>query len=304
MPKPIINLIIMSSFIAILVLSSSGCTTPLNHIGAFSKATADLSKQAASAYEKVNETTIERRINGIAAEVGTSPDDDTFNKLIGGTNLEVRVALLRGIEKYADALGDLASADFRKDIDAATKDLYGALGNLQKSYMAATKSQAPLTNDNLAIIATAVDAIGTTIVEERRRDALRTVVIQANPTIQKSMELFKKELPMLKELIMLNLDTIYTEKVKAYQKEGKNVNFEKRVGMLREIRSSYDQMEASKILIENLSIAATRISDAHNILYVTVEKNEFTSKELVNEIKKMAELAKTIKEFNEELKEQ
>lgn len=280
-----------------------GCTTPLNHIGAFSQATADLSKQAAAAYDEVNNTTIERRINDIAAETGTSPDDDTFDAVIGGSNLKTRIALLKGIESYARALSSLSSADFRKEIDSASKDLYGALGKLQDTYATITKNPSPLSTENLAIIATAVDAIGTALAEERRRDALRTVVIQSNPIIQRSMDLFKEEISLLMDFIISNLDTIYTEKLKAYQKESKNLNFNSRVSRLRDVRLSYERMNTTRYLLENLAKASTKIATAHQTLYENVVRNEFTSKELVQEIRDVAELAKTIKEFNDKLKE-
>lgn len=287
--------------IAILLICT-GCTTSLNHIGVFSRATADLSKNAAAAYEEVNNTTIERRISDIAAETGTSPDDDTFGAVVGGIDWRARIDLLKGIEAYARALSDLSSADFRKEIDAASKDLYGALGKLQETYATIAKRSSPLTQDNLVSIATAVDAIGTTLAEERRREALRTVVIQANPTIQRSMELFREEISLLKEFVVSNLDTIYTEKLKAYQRESKSLNFNSRVSRLRDVRAAYERMADTRTLLENLTKASAKIATAHQALYENVVRNQFTSKELVNEIKEVAELAKTIQEFNEKLK--
>ncbi len=164
------------------------------------------------------------------------------------------------------------------------------------------KRSSPLTQDNLVSIATAVDAIGTTLAEERRREALRTVVIQANPTIQRSMELFREEISLLKEFVVSNLDTIYTEKLKAYQRESKSLNFNSRVSRLREVRAAYDRMADTRTLLENLTKASAKIATAHQALYENVVRNQFTSKELVNEIKEVAELAKTIQEFNEKLK--
>ena len=279
-----------------------GCATPLNHIGAFSRATADLSKNAASAYEEVNNTTIERRINDIAAETGSTLDEATFGAVVGGVDWRTRIDLLKAIEAYSRALSDLSSADFRKEIDAASKDLYGALGKLQGTYATIAKRPSPLTSDNLASIATAVDAIGTALAEERRREALRTVIIQANPTIQRSMELFREELSLLKDFVVSKLDTIYTEKVKAYQRESKSLNFNSRVSRLRDVRSAYERMADTQALLEHLTKAFAKIATAHQALYENVVRNQFTSKALVSEIKEVAELAKTIKEFNDKLK--
>jgi hypothetical protein len=285
-----------------MLLFGYGCTSSLNHIGAFSQATADLSKQAAAAYAEVNATTIERRINDIAAETGAFPDDATFEALIGGADLRTRIALLEGIEAYARALSGLSSADFRKEIDAASKDLYGALGQLQSTYTAIAREPSPLTSDHFAAIATAVDAIGTRLAEERRREALRTVVIQANPVVQTSMKLFEEEISMLSGFILSNLDTIYTEKIKAYQRESKTLSFNSRVSRLRDVRLSYERMTTTQSLLEKLTKASSKIAEAHQTLYETVLRNQFTSKQLVLAIREVADLAQTIKAFNDKLK--
>ena len=145
----------------------TGCAvTPLNHVGAFSQASAELAKNTADAYAYVNETTIQRKINDVAA-MGNTPEDKVFEGLIDKSGLAIRISLLRGVEDYSKSLGNLASADFRKEIDAASKDLYGSLGELQNTYKVATKEKFPLSGDNLAIIATAIDAIGTAIAENK-----------------------------------------------------------------------------------------------------------------------------------------
>lgn len=278
----------------------TGCSVPLNHIGAFSQASADLAKCAADAYNDVNETTIERRIFDIAA-TEESPDDTIFDKILDDQNLSVRISLLKGVENYSKALGKLASADFRKDIDIATKDLYGSLDGLQNTYATATKKSLPFSKDNFALIATAIDAIGTGMAENKRREALKTVVIQADLSIQESMRLVSEELPMLKEFLSANLDTIWTEKVKAYQKEVHALSFDQRVTKLRDIRKARELSTDSSILIDKLSAAGTKISKAHAVLREAVSNDKFTSEELVAEIKSAVETSKAIKEFHDKL---
>ncbi len=283
------------------LLLASGCATQLNHVGAFSKASADIARCAADAYSAVNETTIERRLADIAADPATTPDVQAFKPLISSTDLGVRISLLKGVEKYADALGDLASADFRKDIDAAAKDLYGALGELQGTYADATGSSLPITNENLAIIATAVDAIGTAIAEKNRRSALRAVVTQADPGIQKAMLLVGDELPEFHSFVLQNLNTVETEMLKAYQKEAPSVSYDVRIERLRSIYRFHQAKEATAQSILDLGAAAKKIADAHALLTKVLSEGRFTSPELVAEIKGLASTAQSFKDFYNKL---
>src|SRR5690606_22922614 len=95
----------LSIFIAALLLALTGCTsTPLNHVGVFSQASAELAKSAADGYEMINNITIERRLSDIASEADRYPNEDTFKQLITGSSLTTRIRLLRAMETYANAL--------------------------------------------------------------------------------------------------------------------------------------------------------------------------------------------------------
>lgn len=285
-----------------LVLSFTGCTTvPSNHIGAFSKASADVANAAASGYEIINNTTIERRLSDIASETNSSPDENTFKGIVTDSNLAIRIKLLKGVESYAKALGDLASADFRKDIDAASKDLYGSLGDLQQTYSKATKTKLPLSDNGLGIIATAVDAIGTAIAEDKRRIALKTVVIQSDPSIQQAMKLVSEELPELSEFSEANIKAIFTDKVKAYQHESNKLKYEERVTELNNVRKTYDLAEVTSGLLNNLVASGKKIALAHTALRKAVEADKFTSPELVSNIKELVAFAKSTKEFHDKI---
>lgn len=301
MKKSILRQVMVSAAISAIALFWAGCTVPLNHVGAFSQASADLAKQAADAYEYVNETTIEQHIFDIAADPNLSPDDGTFDKPVVDSDLAARIAVLRGVENYAKALGNLASADFRKEIDTASKDLYGALGKLQNTYASIKKEPLPLSDRNLAIIATAVDVIGTTITEKQRRAALKAIVIQTDLSIQNAMKLVCSEMPALKSLVLVNLDTIWTEKVKAYQNEVMELSFDQRVERLRDIRKSYERTKTATSLLDCIVSASKKISDTHTALREAVEAGKFTTEKLVKGIKEIAEFAKSIQEFRDKL---
>jgi hypothetical protein len=292
---------VQKSTLLALILCFVGCASPLNHIGAFSQASADLANTTANSYEFINSSTIDRRLSDIASETNSSPDESTFKGIITDSNLAIRIKLLRGIESYAKALGDLASADFRKDIDAASKDLYGSLGDLQKTYSDATKEELPLSDADLAVIATAVDAIGTAIAEEKRRSALKTVIIQTDPSIQKAMELVSKEISVISEISVANMKAIFTDQVKAYQHESNKLTYERRIAELNNIRKAHDLAEATSGLFKNVVVSSQKIASAHAALLNAVEADQFTSKELVSEIKELVAFSKSTKEFHDKL---
>ncbi|SFM82027.1 hypothetical protein SAMN05421880_13622 [Nitrosomonas nitrosa] len=293
---------LLSIFIAALLLALTGCTsTPLNHVGVFSQASAELAKSAADGYEMINNITIERRLSDIASEADRYPNEDTFKHLITGSSLTTRIRLLRAMETYANALGELASAQFRKEIDAASSNLYGALDQLQETYAKGTQASPPLTDHQLALIATAVDAIGTAIIEEKRRAALKTIIIQADPMIQQAMRLISMELPALSEYAIASKQTIFTDLIKAYQQEAASISYNERIMKLDQIRITYEEVEAISSLFADLITASKRIASAHSTLRLSVAANKFTSPELISEIKSLTAFAKSTQGFHDQL---
>lgn len=285
-----------------LLVLATGCTSvPLNHVGVFSQASADLAKSVADGYEMINSITIERRLSDIASETDRYPNENTFKSLIAGPNLTTRIRLSRGVEAYANALGDLASAEFRKEIDAASKNLYGALDDLQQTYAKSTKANLPLSDDNLALIAIMVDAIGTEIAENKRRAALKAVIIQVNPSIQQAMQLVSVELPELREFSIASKKTVFTDLIKAYQHESLGLTYDERIMKLDQIRIAHKEAEAISDLFNDLIASSKQIASAHATLRRSVEENKFTSRELVNEIKTLASFAKSTQHLHDRL---
>ncbi len=300
---PVLPAIVMA-MLGVCVLLTAGCATSLNHVGALSQASSELARRAADAYDMVNESTIERRIADIAADSKVSPGTETFDKLIGSNELAVRVSLLKGVEKYAGALGELASADFRKEIDTVAKNLYGALGELEETYMSATGSSLPIGNENLAIIATAVDAIGTAIVESKRRSALKTVIIQADPAVQKALSLVGGELPAFREYVLANLNTVETEMLEAYENEAAGIRYAERVERLRDIYAFHKTKAATAQVLLDLGSAGEKIGVAHTSLVQAVQGDKFTSPELVKQIKEVVSLGQSFKDYYDNLREE
>ena len=211
------------------------------------------------------------------------------------------MGLLRLLGDYAKALGDLANADFRRDIDKATTDLYGVLGDLKKTYNKATGQDLSISDSGLVLIAMAVDAIGMAIVEQQRRDAIKRIVIESHDAIQKVSTILKQELPGFADFAQANIETVETEMIKAYQTEVVRLSFSQRIVRLQEIRQQNQAKLAAPSFFGDLGTAAETIGTAHKVLFDAVSQDKFTTRELIQSIREMAEFAKSLQEFHKTL---
>jgi len=281
-----------------------GCARPTTHIAAFSMASEDLAAQAIRGYEVLNETTVQRKIAEVAADPTQLPDENTFVGLLEGKrSLAIRMMALDYLKDYSAALGDLSTADVRADIDEASKDLYGALIGLRDTFKEETGKDAGIGNEDLAIMAAAVDAIGTVVAEAKRRKAIKTIVIRADPAVQNVSTLLRDEVPIFGEFVKANLSTIETEMVKSYQKRAERLTFDQRVRYIGQIRKQHRIAEESGSFFRDLGTAAEMLGSSHAALRKAVQKNKFTTSELVEQIGELADFAKSLRKYYKELLE-
>ena len=291
----------------IIILSAAvlfGCVRPASHIKTFSMASEELATQAMRGYEVLNETTVQRKIAEVAADPEQLPDEDTFVGLLEGSeDLAIRMMALDSLRDYSAALGDLSTADVRPDIDKASKDLYGALVGLRDTFKDITGKDVGIRDEDLAIIATAVDAIGTVIAESKRRAAIKTIVIRVDPAVQNVSKLLKDEIPTFGEFVKANLSTIETEMIKSYQKRAEGLTFDQRVEYIQRIRKQHRITGKSGNFFRDLGTAAEMLGSSYAALRKAVEKNTFTTPELIEQIGELADFAESLREFYRELLE-
>jgi hypothetical protein len=288
----------------VLVLALvAGCSTPppATHIGEFAAATEDLAQQATLAYAQIDELTVERKIVSVASVPGELPDDGTFQGVLSDEQKQVRMVLLDLLGEYAAALGELANAEVGSDVDRAATDLYGSLGRLKSSFATATGRTLPLSDDSIALIATAIDAIGAQIVESKRRSAIKTIVMETNPAIQNVTALLSKELPSLGPIAEVNISTVEADMIVAYGKEASKLQFGQRVDQIEKIRRINQGKLAARGFFSAVGAAAHQVGATHQTLFEAVSQDRFTTRALVVQISELATFAKSIKAFHKKL---
>jgi len=288
-----------------LGLLAAGCSTPSTHVGAFARAAGDASENIQNALRAVDQTTVERKLSDIALSTNRPViTAETFQGLFDEEKqLRPRLAVLEQLEGYANALGNLATADFRKDIDTASKDLYGALAGLAATYTKATGKPLQVDEADLMIVATSIDAIGTVIVEARRQQAIRQIVVKFDPAIQKVSAYLARELPDLySDLVKANLEATSDDLTSAYKREAPSLNYQERMTALRRLGQARQAPRAAPALFAAAGRAAAEIGAAHAALQAAATRRKLTSRELVAHIKTLVATAESIKEFYEKLK--
>lgn len=288
--------------IIICVAVLFGCARPTTHIKAFSMASEELATQAIRGYEVLNETTVQRKIAEVAADPKQLPDEDTFVGLLeGNKNLAIRMMALDYLRDYSAAFGDLSTADARTDIDEASKDLYGALIGLKDTFKKETGKDVGIGDKDLAIIATAVDAIGDIIIEAKRRGAIKTIVIRADPAVQNVSKLLKDEISTFAEFVKSNLSTIETEMIKSYQERAEGLTFDQRVKYIQRIRKQHQIVRDTENFFKDVGTAAGMLGTSHATLREAVEENKFTTPELIQQIGELVDFTKSLRKFHKEL---
>ena len=299
------------------LVATTGCVThqSATHIKTFTTATTGLADQAIATYDLVNQSMIDRRITEISVmsdEELIAAGDETFyiedlyssdpsSKLYRSSQC---IQALIALRDYADALGELAGADYAADIDKNATKLYGSFKTLDRSYTNITGGSLGIGDKEFGIIATLIDGIGRGIAENKRQEAIKGIVIEADPFVSEACDAISAHIGDNISYALTNLDTIYTEAVMGYKdavlKEGL-VDSEKKIERLNRVVELARRHQKTKTIPDNIKIAVEKVRKAHATLRKAVENNTFTTDELARDIGELAEFTKQLKSFYEGL---
>lgn len=302
-------LIWQSAVLIVISFVLNGCgTTSLTQISVFGKSAAALADDSKKAFALIDSSTIDRKMYDIASNKSLHAKDAAFDGFFETLQDDygARIAVLEKLGDYAKALDDLATADFRKDIDAASTDLYGSLSGLSTTYKKATGRDLSFNDDQLKLIAAAVDAIGAAVVEAKRRDAIRTTIIEADGAVQDAAKLletgFGKDSDLAK-MVKQNLINVDGSFRTAYniERQSPDSTFDERYAMLVKISKMYNAAKTSSTMFNHISAGAKKMGEAHAALKVAVVKNEFSSVEIAKQVGELVTYAKSVRSFYEKL---
>jgi hypothetical protein len=294
----------------------AGCgTVSLSQVRQFGTASSSLAEHTRKAFELASTASTERNIYDVAADPQKGPTDKTFQGIFTGDvgtpdgqqkaeRLTLRLRVIDQLGDYSSALQKLAEADFDKDIDAAAKDLNGALVGLRQTFKNASGKDLPLSDADIGIIATAVNAIGKAVVETNRRTAIKTVIIRADPGVQNATVLIALDLGRDSELadfVKQSLRNTRGSVQQAYNLERNRLSFESRYSLLIRARQFYNAETTAPAFFAAVSEGARAVGKAHHALKTAVETDQFSSAEAAKFIGELETYAKSVQAFDKSL---
>lgn len=296
-------------FILVLLLFTNGCSNQQSatHVKNFSLATTELSEETIKVFELTNSTTIDRKIQEIALYTGddlATLSNKTIDNIKGiipeDSKSLTSIKGLNALKSYSIALGDLSSADFKSDIDKASNELYASMNSLEGTYKELTKKDLGIKDEDFALFATLIDSIGTVVVEANRRKAIKEIVIKMDPFVNIICDEISNNIGANKDLVQLNLSTIYTEKIIAYKEDvqnGKLTDLDKKIDRIKELRSYSHNLKQSNTVFEDMKKAVNKVKKGHNILEQSVKQDKFTTPELSKEIGDLVSYSNEMKNY-------
>lgn len=300
----------ISLSIAILILLG-GCTPPsLMQVRTFGTASSSLAENSKKAFALLESSRVTRNMYDVAGNPKLCPTNDTFNGLFDSYNepekLKLRLGVLSKLGDYAQALEALSTADFRKDVDEASKELYGSLIGLKETYKKVSGKELPLDEKDIGLISTAVDAIGSVIVEAKRREAIKTIIINADDAVQDASKLIASEFgeaSNIADFVKQNLTNADGSIRAAYNREKllPKSDFRDRYKTLADIKIIYDAAKSSPSFFKELSGGAKKLGAAHAALKLAVNNDEFSSPEIGMQIGELVKFSKSVKSYYESL---
>lgn len=165
---------------------------PAPQIAKFAQATTQVTSQTQTVYQAVQNEYTQAQLDRIVSEYDSKGFNPSLIKpFFTAEQLQVRMAVLQGLSAYAQGLAAIASDDQLTAFDNQTKALGQELISLDKTKPVAKTG---INDTEMAVFATAVDAIGRLLVEYKREKGLKKVIQQHDGDIRNICDLFVKEI--------------------------------------------------------------------------------------------------------------
>ena len=313
--------VVASSLAAVsLLVTTTGCgSVSLSQVKQFGSASSALGEHARKAFDLAATASVDRNLYDVAGNPQKGPTDTTFQGLFTGSGgvlggeekaerLALRLRVLDELANYSSGLQQLAEANFDKDIDAASKDLNGSLVGLRNTFKKASGTDLPITDADIGTIASAVNAVGKSIVETKRRAAIKTVITKADPAVQKATALIAADLGQASDLASFVKEALSNSRgsvQQAYNLERSRANstFDTRYSMLLRARQLYDAEANTPAFFAAVSDGASAAGKAHHALRKAIEVDDFSSAEAARLIGELEVHVKSVQRFSKSIQD-
>ena len=281
----------------------AGCvsTDQLSSLRTFSTAAHDFSSSASSAFDQLNDSFVERNMAKVASGDQKVQDGTFVGVLDGSAGVNQTYTALKALQSYADSLGALANAKYGAEVDKAATGLYGALTSIDKDAAKVDASTPKISDADLGILATLVKAIGDVAARDKQAEAIKKAVTMADPGVSAVCKGVANELDQVRSTYPKNLDIIYTEEFKAYQKEQGPLSYADRMVRLERLRSAKAAIVNADAFLAKLSESAQSLATTHAKIKQSLTSTTITLSDATRAVGELKSYADELKTFNASL---
>jgi len=282
--------------VAMLML---GCTSaPSNQVGAFAQSSLAISEQVDTVFDEFNNASLERQFTDVAANYKGDFAQRFNQQLLAQINAPLSAAKKRelaiyranqALSQYATALSELSNAAVSQDIDAASIELYGTLISFNAQYQLINGSESTLFDDeSMATIQAAISAIGSEVVEQKKRRALKVIIISAGDRIDKVCNVIIEQLTNagVADGIAASRKYVLLKQIEEYRLLSKKGS-SKLKARTKEVKRLW-QLQQALINTHSLVTASIdgvkEIQSAHKVLVAELTQDRYASVAITNAI--------------------
>ena len=178
------------------------------------------------------------------------------------------------LNRYAKGLQALSGAVTQADIDIAAAELASAMNGMNTSYTLLTNNDDLFQPKDMSIVASAVAAMGTSIVEKQRQESLKSVITQADEKVN----LITDELVIqladsgMEELLVSSRSTHLKHALRDYSKRSSKqpMTFEQSYNETQALYELYTIMSQTKLSLHQTRQAIKAVRKAHNSITLSL----------------------------------
>lgn len=298
-----------ATYLAVALIISGCATTPTTQISAFGNSANAITWKIDSVLDEYNKAALDRQFTSFAATYSGDKADklksDDLAQIGEPIKPEQRKNFAmykanKALGAYSKALSDLASAGSRSDIDLAAANLYGSISSINDQYKTLKDTQDNLFDANkFAGFSTLIAAIGGTIVEEKRGEAIKGIVTEADASVSLLCYTINEQLETagIEDAIAASRQGLLSEELVDYHNSAKSISLDKRREEIKRLYSLQQEIFNSKLLVQQAQKAIIAVKDAHATLAKELKEGRFTSASITSTIGSLKDLETHYNDF-------
>lgn len=298
----------------VVAFALAGCaTTPVSQVAMFGTTAHEVSGKVDAVLDEYNRVALERQFTDYAAAYNGNHAHLLTSEALSGISEPITpdqkknfafYKANRALASYTKALAELAYAGgSREAIDRASARLFGSMVSLNDQYRILTETRADLFDkEKMGAASTLITGIGSVLVDHKRREALRGIVIQSDPAISHVCDLLITQLDEAKmeESIAASRQNILTEELVDYKTRIATTmtTLDWRREQLRRLYGLQQGVYHSKLLVQQAKNAIMEVKSTHAVLARDLAENRFSSREMAAAVGRLVELKDHYEDFH------